>query len=247
MPPVLKSAAPLPVRDDEEFVAPRRTYPTSEKSTKRPSSAVSNEGLRFFNGLSGIVYLVLFALMAGGSAIAFSFPEAIGGYFAGGVVLVAVGLMLYGSLGMIIIPFCESVACGLMNLFVPFYGLYYLVTRQDAMKGAFLANLSGVGVLILMAVMLPAVASARRAAQGAVARNGQAAPSRSIAPAPAAGPRLDFAPGMPPGFPGPGFVPPGMQGPGTLPPGVQPPAMTNSIRSSRGLTTSRSARPSVTS
>ena len=44
-----------------------------------------------------------------GAAIAFSFPAAIGGYFAGGAVLVAVGLMLYGSLGMIVIPFSESV------------------------------------------------------------------------------------------------------------------------------------------
>jgi len=130
---------------------------------------------------------------------------------------------------MIVIPFSESVPCGLMNLFVPFYGLYYLVTRQDAMKGVFLANLSGRGVLILMAVMLPAVASARRAAQGAVASNEQAAPNRSIAPAPAAGAQPDFAPGTPPGFRGPRFVPPGMQRPGALPPGVQAPDMPNSI------------------
>jgi hypothetical protein len=73
-------------------------YPTSEKSTRRRSSAVNNEGLRCFNGLPGIVYLVLFALVAGGAAIAFSFPAAIGGHFAGGAVLVPVGLMLYGSL-----------------------------------------------------------------------------------------------------------------------------------------------------
>ena len=92
-----------------------------------------------------------------------------------GAVLVAAGLMLYGLLGMIVIPFRESVPCGLMNLFVPFYGVYYLVTRQDAMKGAFLANVSGIGILIVMAVMLPAVSSARRAAQGAVASNEQAA------------------------------------------------------------------------
>ena len=51
--------------------------------------------------------------------------------------------MFYDSLGMIVIPFSESVPCGLMNLFVPFYGVYYLLTRQEAMKGAFLANLSG--------------------------------------------------------------------------------------------------------
>jgi len=243
-PAALKSAPPLPDGDHDEYFAPPRAYPISEKSTRRRSSAADNQGLRFFNGLPGTVYLVLFVLLTGGAAIAFSFPAAIGGYFAGGALVVAFGLMCYGSLGMIVIPFCESVSCGLMNLFVPFYGLYYLVTRQDAMKGAFLANLSGVAIMLAMSITLPAVVAARRAAQGEGASIERAASNRSIAPSPAAGPQADFAPGTPPNFPGPqpGFAPgtppglrgrrsvsPGTPGPAAPPPGVQPPAMTNSI------------------
>ena len=35
---------------------------------------------------------------------------------------------------MIVIPFRESAACCLMCLFAPFYGLYYTITRWDAMR-----------------------------------------------------------------------------------------------------------------
>ncbi len=229
VPAALKSAPPLPDGDHDEYFAPPRVYPTSEKSTGRRSSAADNEGFRFFDGLPGIVYFVLFVLLAGGAAIAFSFPAAIGGYVAGGALVVAFGLMCYGLLGMIVIPFCESVSCGLMNLFVPFYGLYYLLTRHDAMKGAFLANLSGIAIMLGMAITLPAVVAVRKAAQGGVASNEQAAPDRSIAPPQAAGPQAEFAPGTPPGFRGRGFVPPDTPRPPAPPPGVQPSAMTNSI------------------
>ena len=67
-----------------------------------------------------------------------------------GMVLVAVFyfgtaliLLAMGGIGMTVVPFLESAACGLMNLFVPVYPIYYLVTRWDAMKRWFLTYLAG--------------------------------------------------------------------------------------------------------
>ncbi len=48
--------------------------------------------------------------------------------------ITSLGLMAVGGIGMFIVPFFESVVCGLLNLFLPFYGLYYLVTRWEDMQ-----------------------------------------------------------------------------------------------------------------
>ena len=48
----------------------------------------------------------------------------------------------------LIIPFRESATCGLCYIFVPFYGLYYLITRWQDMKYAF--GMSFLGALCLI-------------------------------------------------------------------------------------------------
>jgi len=56
-----------------------------------------------------------------------------------GMVLAIVGvlMMLAGGLGCLITAFKESVACGLMYMFIPFgiYALYFVFTRLDQTKG----------------------------------------------------------------------------------------------------------------
>jgi hypothetical protein len=67
------------------------------------------------------------------------------------------GLMsTYFNIRMIMAAFHESTACGLMYMFVPFYPLYYLITRWDRMGGFFLMNLAysfvvgvGIGMMLL--------------------------------------------------------------------------------------------------
>jgi hypothetical protein len=52
------------------------------------------------------------------------------------------GLMSsYYGLRMVIVAFQESTQCGLLYLFLPFYALYYLITRWERMGGYFLMNL----------------------------------------------------------------------------------------------------------
>ena len=67
-----------------------------------------------------------------------------------GAVLVSILLlgclvaMVVGAIGMLIVPFRESVVCGLLYIFLPFYALYYLVTRWDDMKKWFGLYICGV-------------------------------------------------------------------------------------------------------
>jgi hypothetical protein len=233
--------------DGDELPAPRRIKPTSSTSGKR-KSARGNEGAGFFGGLPGIVYLIVFAVI-GVAAVLAAFSPA-GVLFlmgAAGVSFFVLGL--YGAIGMIVIPFQESAACGLMCLFVPFYGLYYTITRWDAMRGAFLSGLAAYAGIIVAAVLLPAVNAGRQAAQRAVAADRQAATHRPVAAAEAPpavpgadGPAFPGADGMPfpapnrPAFPGRNRQPfpgrngqapsPGFPGLATPPPAGGPNAIT---------------------
>jgi hypothetical protein len=50
--------------------------------------------------------------------------------------------LIYG-LRMLIVAFKESALCGFLYMFLPFYALYYLITRWDRMGGLFLMSLVG--------------------------------------------------------------------------------------------------------
>lgn len=95
-------------------------------------------------------YALLFALSFASASIAMVFIVLTG--------LIVVALYLIGGIGMLVTPFRESVACGLMYLFLPFYGLYYLVSRWDAMKRWFLTSLAGLAMAIFMGVCIPMMA-----------------------------------------------------------------------------------------
>jgi hypothetical protein len=94
---------------------------------KRPSSW-NNEGLGFWGRIPGTVYLIIFGLLGVGAVMAALSPAT--AIFL--IVIAAVSflvLWLYAAIGMVVIPFQESAACGLMCLFVPFYALCYTITR----------------------------------------------------------------------------------------------------------------------
>jgi hypothetical protein len=83
-------------------------------------------------------------------------------------------------------------------LLVPFYALYLLITRWDRLRGPFFLNLAPVGVMIAMALLLPAVQAARQAAARAAAKQ-----------AGVENPRLGNFGDPPPGMP---VQPPGLPG-----------------------------------
>lgn len=58
------------------------------------------------------------------------------------------GVCVVGGLWGIIVPFQEGMAEGLMCLFVPFYGLYYLITRWSEMWKPFVTQLCALAAMI---------------------------------------------------------------------------------------------------
>ena len=64
-----------------------------------------------------------------------------------------------GSVAILIVAFKESVGQGFLNLIVPFYALYYLVTRWEACKKGFLLNVGG-GVAVVLGMVLGAAGAA---------------------------------------------------------------------------------------
>jgi DNA-directed RNA polymerase subunit RPC12/RpoP len=228
VPPVLKSAAPLPVTEDEDFVVPRRVHPRQPKP-KGTVRSRGNDGIPFFDGLSGTAYLLLFGVVVGATVLALNCPPSIALALTSGALLIPVALWVYADIGYIVVPFRESYLCGVMNLFIPFYGLYYLVSRWDAMRGAFFAHLAAFGMIILPIIFLPAVAQTYRSMQGGAASTGRRARGPTLEPAPAVRPRPETPPGPAPGFPGLADGPPGWPGPGNPAPGAQAPILTTSI------------------
>ncbi|MFO0911205.1 MAG: HEAT repeat domain-containing protein [Isosphaeraceae bacterium] len=210
--------------DDDEFLGPR-PVPSAKPAKAKKKRTSSGSDYEIFDALPGKVILYLFGGIV--ALVVWSFIHSSGAVMlVGYTVLVGVGLLLYGNLGAIVRPFQESVACGLMCLFLPIYPLYYLISRWDRMRGPFLNSVTGVGFILAMALLLPAVQSSRNAADRAAGRRGApteadgpliGAPEPGQDPAQLAAEELrnamaQAAAGNPP--------PPAIPGP-ELPPGVQ--------------------------
>jgi hypothetical protein len=76
----------------------------------------------------------------------------------GGVFLIGMLMVSTGGITSLIVPFFESAVQGLLCFFVPFYQLYYLITRWQPMKRPFLLWLGGIALLGgagLMFALLP--------------------------------------------------------------------------------------------
>src|SRR5262249_55975817 len=75
----------------------------------------------------------------------------------------ASALSSVGNVGLLIVAFNESLICGLLSMFMPFYGLYYLITRWDRCRGWFLTSLAGFALMcgviaFFFSMMLPEIA-----------------------------------------------------------------------------------------
>jgi hypothetical protein len=172
---------------------------------------------------------MLFVIVLSATGLAFSSPRPLALVFATAAVVVPVVLWMYAQVGLIVVPFRESYLCGVMNLFLPFYGLYYLVSRWDVMRGVFFACIAAVGIVIVPATFLPAVAQAHRSARAEAPNTGRRAQRPLTAPSQAARQRDEAAPIPAPGFPGLIGTPPGWLAPGVPAPPMQSPDISTSI------------------
>lgn len=148
--PALKRAAPEP-HEDEEFIPPRgpKPIPSRPKKKKRNRS-----GDAWYENVPGWVWLSVLGVYGTLFLLALASPSMSVVLF-GVLFLTVMALYAVGAIGMLIVPFRESGVCGLMYLFVPFYALYYLMTRWSDMRQWFLTSLSGVGLAVVMGVALP--------------------------------------------------------------------------------------------
>jgi hypothetical protein len=257
VPPAAKPAAGVFADDalyDEAPVLPSRrgvASPGRKKKKKRRRSSSGNEGLDFFDGLPGFLYLMILGALVVGFVAALA-SRTTGIYvflFAWGASFLV--LFLYGAAGIVIQPFRESFVQGIACWFCPFYMFYYACTRWDTMRGSFLSYLSSIGIVIGVALFLPAIVAFHHGFDGAVARNamaGQAIERRQggmgdpqpvgnpvVAENPQQGgnPQLasNATPGHRPfgppmaGFPGGGNPMPNVQPPTIQPPTIQPPTI----------------------
>jgi hypothetical protein len=160
------------LENDEEFLPPRPAKPAPErkKRSKRRSSGFSIESIPgwvyLLLGLGFVVAITVACTSRAGLLVV-----------AGGSVLVGMIMMAIGGIGLIVIAFTESVACGLLYLFVPFYCLYYVITRWADTKRFFLLSLGGWLMVIALGIFLPAVQAARNAADQARRRGQPGSPT----------------------------------------------------------------------
>ena len=68
-----------------------------------------------------------------------------------GYIILTIGavLLIFGKIGFIIATFRESIWWGLGSLFIPFVGLFFLISHWEDAKGPFFLALMGVGILFV--------------------------------------------------------------------------------------------------
>lgn len=106
---------------------------TSEKKEKK-----KNPGLPWWA-------ILLLLMMVIGFAAGMMLLPADKVFLVSGAIALGLGFLIGMVCGIwiLVIAFSESVACGLMSMFVPFYGLYYIVTRWEQCGAPFLISLGG--------------------------------------------------------------------------------------------------------
>ena len=103
-------------------------------------------------GMPAYVYFIALAILIGFVVTMFMIPRdqafRVTGWIISGFAYL---MMFYYGIRMIIIAFSENTVCGLLYLFMPFYSLYYLITRWDRVGAFFLMQLlygfvAGIGI-----------------------------------------------------------------------------------------------------
>jgi hypothetical protein len=129
-----------PLRDDDDDDyddRPRRSRrppPRRRSRPRRPGRPMSSWNMIFL-GLGGLwVIMLLFAILLGPTGALLQ-------------VLVGVMVSLAGGIMFLMAAFQEDTVCGVLCLLLPFYSLYYLITRFPDVWQPFCVNLIGCAFL----------------------------------------------------------------------------------------------------
>lgn len=127
--------------DEDDLFAPPRTQVLRDKPKSRKAQSTESAAWIGKLTLAGLGLIVLASVIGLASpqagAVAFILPG-----------LLAVGMMMAGGLWSMIVPFQEGAVQGLMWLFVPFYPLYYAISRWADMRRPILCYLGGAVLLV---------------------------------------------------------------------------------------------------
>ena len=170
--------------DDDDFnelqKSRRRVAEKSGKKKKNKSGSGNTPWTLIIGGAAGGFFL-LTAVMAFISPVV-----SVGMTFL--FFLAALGLGMVGGIGCLIKAFQEDVVCGLLYIFLPFYGLYYLITRWDDVQPFGKCLLGGIGCQFLAIALFVLNAAAiglstpRNGNAGIISPNGQQLPGTNPPP-----------------------------------------------------------------
>ncbi|MEO6807686.1 MAG: hypothetical protein ABI353_01050, partial [Isosphaeraceae bacterium] len=155
----LPSVAPKPMDDwDDELLPARATIarakPSSSKSKGSRSDGDVMDAVSKWTAIVGCGALGVFILLTliGVFVIPYRGVLLLGMVMSVVALLVAMVMIGTGAIWGLVLSFMESALCGLLYLFLPFYGLYYIITRWDEMRRPVLLNLAGAGLLLATAI-----------------------------------------------------------------------------------------------
>jgi hypothetical protein len=141
------------------YVAPARASTVPQRRPGWKPGGQQQQGGGIASGVAAKALMitagVLALLFVLGLAVAAIKPAA-------GMILAIVGIlmMLAGGLGCLVTAFKESVACGLMYMFIPFgiYALYFVFSRLEQTKGYLVIYVVGLASMLGGVALLPSSA-----------------------------------------------------------------------------------------
>ncbi len=210
--------------EEEEYGDQPRALPERRRRRSREERLTKRSRVRTGSGDGSWGWVL------GGVGVAGLFGVALIGFLFPWVMFILAFVLLFtgaaaaavGGIGCIVKAFQEDVACGLMYLFVPFYGIYYIFTRWDDIQPFGFCVLGGAGTEIVALVLmfagfaLTAAGTSRPGALAGGPNFAQAQPPQFQMPPPAVNfPQPVHQPA--PEFPQPDFAPPNFPAPRAMP------------------------------
>ncbi|MFV1964875.1 MAG: hypothetical protein ACC628_05595 [Pirellulaceae bacterium] len=129
-----------------------------EKAAIRIAADKAEERKTRKQGLPAWVYFLALSGLSGFAITMLMIPKN-QAFLISGLILIGIASLAstYYQIRVLIVVFSESVLCGVLYLFLPFYPLYYLITRWDDVGGYFLIQL-GCGVVAMVGGIMLAIA-----------------------------------------------------------------------------------------
>jgi hypothetical protein len=126
-----------------------------DRAAERIAAEKAEDKKQRSQGLPAWAYFILLVMVLGFSIAMFMIPKQTAFMISGWTLFTLSNLaLLYFQVRILIVAFSESVTCGLLYLFLPFYSLYYIFTRWDECGGYFLMSIvanvvAGVGQAVV--------------------------------------------------------------------------------------------------